>query len=229
MRELAERLGPGAVLPGERDLARTCGVSRMTVRRALEELEERRIVERRHGAGTFVRRPTLAQPLTATSFHEDMRRRGYAPSSRLVGTGTEAADARLAEQLEIAVGDPVLVVRRLRLADGEPMALEDLHVPGERAPGLHGDDLDGDVSFYRLLRERYGRQVRSGHQTVAPAVLRADDARLLDVASGAAALRFVRVSRDQHGDVVELVDALYRGDRYLIEVDLKPPARDSTR
>ena len=58
MRELAERLGPGALLPGERDLARTCGVSRMTVRRALDELEDRRIVERRHGAGTFVRRPT---------------------------------------------------------------------------------------------------------------------------------------------------------------------------
>ena len=78
----------------------------------------------------------------------------------------------------------MLVVRRLRLADGEPMALEDLHVPGERAPGLHGDDLDGDVSFYRLLRERYGRHVRNGRQTVAPRPAAAD-AELLDVAAGA--------------------------------------------
>lgn len=229
VRGLAEQLGPGALLPGERDLARECGVSRMTVRRALEELEDRRLVERRHGAGTFVRRPSAAQPLIAASFHEDMRRRGFAPSSRLVSTATEPADERLAAALEVPVDEPVLVVRRLRMADDEPMALETLHVPAQRVPDLHGDDLDGDVSYYRLLRERFARQVRTGRQSVAPAVLDAADAALLHVDVGAAALRFVRVSRDQHGDVIELVDALYRGDRYLIEIDLKPPPGEGPR
>ena len=120
-------------------------------------------------------------------------------------------------------GERVLVVRRLRLADGEPMALETLHVPAARVPGLVGADLDGDASYYEVLRERFGREVATGRQTVAPVVLATDDARLLATAPGAPALRFERVSRDQHGDVVELVHALYRGDRYLIEIDIRPP------
>lgn len=221
--DLADRLGPGAALPGERELATTCGVSRMTVRRALDELEARRLVERRHGAGTFVRRPAAAQPLTATSFREDMTRRGLTPSSRLLDARTTAADPALATPLEIPAGDEVLVVRRLRLADDEPMALETLHVPAARVPGLTGADLDGDASWYALLRERFDRRVTTGRQTVAPVVLTADDATLLGAEVGAPALRFVQVSRDQHGEVVELVHALYRGDRYLIELDIRPP------
>ncbi|GAB2456082.1 GntR family transcriptional regulator [Jatrophihabitans fulvus] len=193
----------------------------MTVRRALDELEARRVVERRHGAGTFVRRPSAAQPLMATSFHEDMRRRGYAPASRLVEVTTTTA-ARLADQLEIAPDGPVLVVRRLRLADGDPIALETLHVPLERTPGLTGDDL-AEGSYYALLRERFGRRVAKGRQTVAPVVVAADDAALLGVDAGTPAFRFVRISRDHRGDVVEHVDAVYRADRYLIEVDILPP------
>jgi GntR family transcriptional regulator len=195
----------------------------MTVRRALDELEARRVVERRHGAGTFVRRPSAAQPLMATSFHEDMRRRGYEPSSRLVSSDTVAADPDLAARLEIAAGGPVLVVRRLRLADAEPIALESLHVPVERTPGLTGADL-ADGSYYALLRERFDRRVASGRQTVAPVVPSAADADLLGVPAGAAAFRFLRVSRDHRGEIVEHVDALYRGDRYLIEVDIVPPS-----
>ncbi|SHH40863.1 transcriptional regulator, GntR family [Jatrophihabitans endophyticus] len=223
VRDLAEQLGPGAVLPGERELAHSCGVSRMTVRRALDELEERRVVERRHGAGTFVRRPAAAQPLMATSFHEDMRRRGFAPASSLVDTGTQRASAGLAAQLEIAEGDPVLVVRRLRLADADPIALETLHVPVDRTPGLAGEDL-ADGSYYAVLRERFGRRVASGRQTVSPVVPPTADTDLLGVPTGTAVFRFVRISRDHHGDVVELVDALYRADRYLIEVDILPPS-----
>ena len=220
---LAGELGPGAALPGKREIAVTCGVSRMTVRHALDDLAARRLIERRHGAGTFVRRPSAAQPLTATSFREDMARRGFVASSLLLSSTTTVADTALASQLEMAGGERVLVVRRLRLADGAPMALEILHVPAARVPGLSGDDLAGDASFYEVLRTRYGRRVTTGRQTVAPVVLSAPDARRLDVAAGVPALRFERISRDQDGEVVELVDALYRGDRYLIEIDIQPP------
>jgi len=222
---LCLELGPGAVLPGERELAQRCGVSRMTVRHAIEHLMARRLVERRHGAGTFVRRPAPAQPLMASSFHEDMRRRGMEPSSRLLWWDTVVADLELAEHLEMAGGERVLRVCRVRLADDEPMTLETLHTPCDRVPGLTGHDLDGDVSFYQILATRYRRRIATGKQSVAPVVLAARDAELLGVPSGRPALRFVRTSRDQRGEVVERVESLARGDRYLIEVDITPAGR----
>ncbi|MEJ2870651.1 GntR family transcriptional regulator [Actinomycetospora sp. OC33-EN08] len=220
---LCAELGPGAMLPGERDLSTRFGVSRATVRKALEELMARRIIERRHGAGTFVRRPAVAQPLMATSFGDDMRRRGLEPSSRLLWWDTVVADTDLAARLEMPGGEAVLRVCRVRLADGEPMTLETLHVPAARVPGLTGDDLDGPSSYYELLASRFDRRIRSGTQSVAPVVLDAGDAALLGVAAGAAALRFVRTSRDHRGEVIERVESLARGDRYLIEMEIIPP------
>jgi len=220
---LCAEIGPGAVLPGERELAVRHHVSRTTVRRAIEELIARRVVERRHGAGTFVRRPEIAQPLMATSFREDMHRRGLVPSSRLVWWDTVTADLDLARHLEMPDGAPVLRVRRVRLADGEPMTLETLHVPAARVPGLTGDDLDGDASYYDVLAKRYDRHLTAGRQSVVPVVLAGADAQLLGVPPGSPALRFVRTSRDDRGDVVERVESFARGDRYLIEMDILPP------
>jgi GntR family transcriptional regulator len=226
---LCADLGPGAMLPGERELSGRFGVSRATVRKALEELMARRVVERRHGAGTFVRRPAVAQPLMATSFGDDMRRRGLTPSSRLLWSDTVVADTELAGQLEMSGGEPVLRVCRVRLADDEPMTLETLHVPAARVPGLRGDDLAGSVSYYDVLVQRFDRRIRTGTQSVAPVVLGREEARLLGVTPGAAALRFVRTSRDQHGEVVERVESFARGDRYLIEMDIMPPGEGAER
>ncbi|WP_051343008.1 GntR family transcriptional regulator [Pseudonocardia spinosispora] len=216
--------GPGALLPGERELAAHCGVSRMTVRTALEQLMARRLIERRHGAGTFVRRPTPAQPLMATSFREDMRRRGMTASSRLLWWDTVVADTELADRLEMPGGERALRVCRLRLADDEPMTLETLHAPCSRVPGLTGHDLDGEASYYDVLATRFDRHVAQGTQSVAPVVLERRDAELLGVPAGRPALRFVRTSRDQRGEVIERVESLARGDRYLIEMDIIPPA-----
>jgi GntR family transcriptional regulator len=213
---------PGDALPGERQLAEECGVSRMTLRRALDDLARRGLVERRHGAGTFVARPRVAQPLTATSFTEDMLRRGLKPSSRTVQSGTVAADAALAGRLEVPVGAPVLRARRVRLADDEPMAIEVLHVPDAVAPGLVAASLDNE-SFYAVLAGRYGHRVAAGVQTVEPVVTTRDDSAVLGVLSGSPALLMRRVSRDESGTVVEYVRAVYRGDRYRIEVRLTPP------
>jgi GntR family transcriptional regulator len=225
---LCAELGPGAMLPGERELSVRFGVSRATVRKALEELMARRVVERRHGAGTFVRRPAVAQPLMATSFGDDMRRRGLTPSSRLLWSDVVVADTDLATHLEMAGGEAVLRVCRVRLADDEPMTLETLHVPAGRVPGLRGEDLEGTASYYDILAIRFGRRVRSGTQSVAPVVLGPEEADLLGVEPGAPALRFVRTSRDQHGEVVERVESVARGDRYLIEMDIMPPPGDLT-
>jgi GntR family transcriptional regulator len=116
----------------------------------------------------------------------------------------------------------VLFVRRLRLADDEPMALEELHVPATVAPGLTGADLEGR-SFYELLDQRFGNPVVSGTQTVEPALAGAEEAELLGIPAGAPVFLFERTSRVRGGGVAEFVRSVYRGDRYRIVVDIFPP------
>ena len=124
--------------------------------------------------------------------------------------------------LDVPPQTDVLFVRRLRLADDEPMALEDLHVPATVAPGLTGEDLEG-TSFYDLLADRYDDPVVSGTQTVEPALVGAEEAALLGVDPGSPVFLFERTSRVRSGGVAEFVRSTYRGDRYRIVVDIFPP------
>lgn len=220
---LCRVLGPGALLPGERELAATCAVSRSTVRLALADLMTRRLIERRHGAGTYARRTAPAHPLDAVSFHDDMARRGLRPATRVLWSDEVPADDETAAALEVAPRDPVVRVARLRLADDEPMAREVLHAPAAVVPGLCAADLDAGASWYELLETRYGCRIADGTQTAAPVLALGEDAALLDVPSGSPAWRFVRTSRDERGEVVERVDALVRADRYLVELPITRP------
>jgi GntR family transcriptional regulator len=115
----------------------------------------------------------------------------------------------------------VLHVRRVRTADEEPMALEDLHVPCEVAPGLTGQDLE-DTSFYELLAGRYGTPIVAGTQTVEPCLTSVEEAELLGAEAGAPAFLFERTSRVADGRIAEFVRSVYRGDRYRIVVDIFP-------
>jgi GntR family transcriptional regulator len=117
----------------------------------------------------------------------------------------------------------VLHVRRLRMADDQPMALEDLHVPLDVAPDLTGEDLE-DTSFYDLLATRYGTPITSGTQTVEPCLTSAEEAELLGVDPGAPAFLFERTSRMADGRIAEFVRSIYRGDRYRLVTELH--ARD---
>ena len=134
--ELIERLSIGESIPSERQLSLDFGVSRLTVRAALDELVREGHLIRRRGSGTFVSEPKIAQELTMTSFTEDMRRRGMRPTSRTIELKTVAAGARLGRFLNVSPSESTMVAKRLRLADGETMAIETLHVPSRLVPGL---------------------------------------------------------------------------------------------
>jgi GntR family transcriptional regulator len=219
---LISGLAPGEPLPAERDLARELGVARMTLRRAVDLLVEDNRLMRRRGSGTFVVGAKVTQRLAATSFSADMRSRGLRPGSRTVEARRFPAGMMLAGLLDVPPQTDVLFVRRLRLADDEPMALEELHVPATVAPGLTGADLEGR-SFYDLLDQRYGDPVVSGTQTVEPALATSQDAELLGIEAGAPVFLFERTSRVRSGGVAEFVRSTYRGDRYRIVVDIFPP------
>lgn len=226
--DLVEGLPTGAAIPPERVLCDRLGVSRMTLRRAVDDLVREGFLDRQHGRGTFVAVPKIAQRLTMTSFSEDMRRRGLVPASRTLALTTVNAGAPLGRRLEVSPGAPVLQVRRLRLADGQPMAIETLHVPAQEVPDLTAADLT-NASFYELLQSRYGIAVASGGQTIEPTVTTEQESELLGVPLHSPAFLFERTSRTDRGTVIEFVRSVYRGDRYQLAVELLPPRARSSR
>jgi GntR family transcriptional regulator len=224
---LIDELATGAAIPSERQLSTDLGVSRLTVRAALDELVRDGFLVRRRGAGTFVSEPKIAQELTMTSFTEDMERRGLRPKSRTLELGIVPAGAQLGRLLHVSPSERVMVAKRLRLADEETVAIETLHVRESLVPGLTASDLELH-SFYELLRDRYGTTVAGGIQTIEPTVTDADESEALGVPLHSPAFLFERVSEGRDGGVIEFVRSIYRGDRYRIVTDLstQPEARD---
>ena len=219
--ELIERLSIGESIPSERQLTLDFGVSRLTVRAALDELVREGYLVRRRGSGTFVSEPKIAQELTMTSFTEDMRRRGMRPTSRTVELKTVPAGARLGRFLKVSPSEPTMVAKRLRLADGETMAIETLHVPNRLVPGLTARDLETQ-SFYELLSERYGITIAGGVQQIEPTVTNEEESEALGVPLHSPAFLFERTSRSADGETVEFVRSIYRGDRYVLVSELTP-------
>jgi GntR family transcriptional regulator len=217
--DLIEGLGVGEAIPSERQLSVDLGVSRLTLRAALEDLAREGYLVRRRGAGTFVSEPKIAQELTMTSFTEDMRRRGMQPESRTLDLSIVPAGARLGRVLHVSPSEPVMVAKRLRLADGETMAIETLHVRASLVPGLTARDLDRQ-SFYELLAERFGIVIVGGVQALEPTVTNEDESNALGVPLHSPAFLFERVTRSETGEIVEFVSSLYRGDRYRIVTEL---------
>jgi GntR family transcriptional regulator len=217
--DLIERIGVGEAIPSERQLSVDLGVSRLTVRAALDELVREGYLERRRGSGTFVREPKIAQELTMTSFSEDMRRRGMRPASRTLSVVTTTAGARLGRFLNVSPSERIVVAQRLRLADGETMAIEDLHVPETLVPGLTARDLE-EQSFYELLENRYGIVIAGGIQTIEPTVTNEDESEALGVPLHSPAFLFERTTRADTGRIVEFVRSIYRGDRYRLVTEL---------
>lgn len=219
--ELIEAMEVGQAIPSERRLCEQLGVSRLTLRAALDDLVREGHLTRRHGSGTYVSRPKIAQPLTLTSFSEDMRRRGMVPGSRTLELAVVPAGARLGRRLQLSPEDSVVRVKRLRLADGEPMALEVLHVPAALVPGLTQADLE-NRSFYELMEERYGVVISSATQTIEPTVTSAEESEALGVPLHSPAFLFERTTLTAGGRPMEFVRSFYRGDRYQLVTELVP-------
>jgi GntR family transcriptional regulator len=217
--ELIESLEVGDAIPAERLLSLELGVSRLTVRAALDDLVREGRLTRRRGAGTFVAEPKVAKGMTITSFSDDMRRRGLTPGSRTLDFRTIPAGARLGRILHVSPSEPVLSVKRLRLADGEPMAVELLHVREALFPGLTARDLE-QSSFYDLVGQRYGIEIVGGTQTVEPTVTNEEESTALGVPIHSPALLFERVTRAPDGEIIEFTSSIYRGDRYRLVSEL---------
>ncbi|WP_083748631.1 GntR family transcriptional regulator [Pelomonas sp. KK5] len=216
---LIAQQSPGSRLPTERELSERFEVARETLRHCLRELEEEGVLHRRQGAGTFVTTQPVVKEARLMSFSEEMRQRGLQPSSRLLSFRTLQAGAKLAQRLMVMPGSAVLEVRRLRLANQEPMALETSCFAAERVPGFDPASLE-QGSLYELLERQYGLQLRGARQQIQATVLSREEAELLAVPPFFPALLIERTSTSTTGEVIEYAKSLYRADRYRFEISV---------
>jgi GntR family transcriptional regulator len=222
----ATGLAPGAAIPSERELMARYAVSRATVRRAIESLVAEGALRRVQGKGTFVAPPRVQSHLHLASFTQDMRRRGRTPSTRVVRVGSMEPPPEVAAWFGLVSGRPAWWVQRVRLAAGEPMALEAGWYSPTLLPALDRHDLGR--SLYELFEQEYGLAVDTAEQTVHAEVADATLAHHLDVEPGDPLLAFDRRSRSG-GDPVEWVTSHYRGDRYELHISLDGQMPDQAR
>jgi GntR family transcriptional regulator len=208
---------PGAVFSNEILLADQLGLSRPTMRRAIQHLVDKGMVVRRRGVGTRVVQPKVRRPLQLTSLFEDLAGSGRVPSTRVLAFGTVAADEDLAARLGVAPGTELVEVERLRSAQDLPIAKLTNYLPpavvafGEADLAAHG--------LYELLRAN-GVHLHSATQTVGARTATPAEAVLLAERRGAALLTVQRVAYDDHGAVVEYGAHLYAASRYSFEINL---------
>ncbi|UOQ59300.1 GntR family transcriptional regulator [Leucobacter rhizosphaerae] len=211
------RIPTGARLENEISIGEKLGLSRPTVRRAIQELVDKGLLVRRRGIGTQVVQGQVSRPVELTSLFEDLERTHHEPSTRVLSHEVIPADETIAEKLSVAVGSDVLRIRRLRGTDGSPVAILENYLPLEYTD-LTEEDLNAK-GLYQLLRAR-GVTIRIANQSISARRAHADEADLLDTARGGPLLTMERVAFDDSGKAVEFGHHCYRPDLYRFETTL---------
>jgi GntR family transcriptional regulator len=220
----AGELSEGDSLASEEELARIYQVSRMTARQALHGLKTKGYAFSQKGRGTFVTRPKLEKNIMhLRGFTEDMKHLGMVPSSKLIEQTVVQATADLAEKLKVEVDETVMRLRRLRLADGIPMALEVSHIPLRRFPGLEKTNF-AKQSLYFILRENFNVRVAYADEVIEALPATREESELLTIPRRASILSITRVVITAEDIPIEAASSRYRGDRYRASVRIPTTA-----
>ena len=223
-REIADRQARGETcqLSSENELAVRYGLSRTTVRHALEKLEHAGWIYRQKRVGSFAPVRRFEQDLTSlVSTTEDMRQRGWSLVTRVVSLQRLPAAMHVARALELSPEMPVYELCRLRVVDDVPLSVQTVYLPVALCPGLEANDLI--TSLYRLLESHYGLRLWSGRETLCVRGATECEARLLDILEGTPVIHAERVTYAVTGVAVEYLEAVWRGDRYDFKVTLTRP------
>lgn len=210
-------LPPGSRLDNEIALAGELGLSRPTMRQAIQYLVDKGLLVRKRGVGTHVARARVRRPVGLTSLFDDLTSSGQEPTTAVLSHTVEAASGVVATALEVPEGTPVIALERLRSTNGEPLALMHNHLRADLVP-LQPELLE-QRGLYEVLREA-GVALASASQSIGARRATAAEAKLLDETRGAPLLTMRRTAFDDRGLVVEFGDHLYRASRYSFEVAL---------
>src|ERR1700733_377620 len=218
-------LQPGDRLPSEDELLTRFSVSRITIRRAIQNLIQRGVLEIRRGLGTFVLAPKVSQELTRlTGFVEDMDTHGRKASARVVSQGVVAATSRVAQHLGISKGTRVMRIERVRLADSVPMSFDETYLPLEIGRKIVRNDLRV-MPIFTLLEEKYGIPLAEAEYSLEAAAASAHVADALNVPEGAPVLRIERTSFTTEGKPIDYEMLSYRGDLIRFVTRLARPSK----
>ena len=234
LEELIDRgeLKPGDRLPSEKELEVKFGVSRITVRHALQALASDERILRIPGKGSFLREPKV-EPLTAlTSFSENMRASGRVPSYTQTRVSILEPPPNVTIALELNTDQRVLHIHRLMLADGQPMAIQDAYLPHhiyERNPLLFKPEVLDNVSMYKVMEIELGVNLFRAEEQVDAAPAYPSEARDLAIAEGEVVLITKRTTYDIDGKPVEYVKLVFPASRYRYKVELFRPSRPESR
>lgn len=213
----SQDLPPGARLENELALASKLGISRPTIRRAIQELVDKGLLVRRRGIGTQVVQGQVTRNVELTSLYEDLERVGQHPSTTVLNLETIPADAKTAVSLGIGVEAPTFHIRRLRLADRVPLAIMENFLPAEFGD-LTTQDLE-EHGLYQMLRSR-GVNIRVARQRIGARSASSSETELLGLEKKNPVLTMERVAFDNSGRAIEVGTHCYRPDLYSFEVTL---------
>lgn len=213
-------LADGTLLPSERELCLMHGISRTTVRQALQDLSKKGYIKTIHGKGTVVVRPQIRQELRSIySFDADMRRLNKNPETQIMDFVEIVPAGTIADQMQLPAGESVYRIMRLRLANGEPMLLETNYLPCDRFPDFNREMIE-QQSLYKVLTSQYALNITVAEETFEPILLRPMEAQMLHTGQGALGMLIERVSYE--GDrVVEISKSVSPSSKFKHHVVLR--------
>jgi len=211
----------GEKLPSENELVQRFGISRITATAALDELVKARLAYRQRGRGTFVAQPFLSNFSFFSSFTEDMRERGLEPSSRLVSRRVVKPDQEILEKLRMSDDADYYCLKRVRLANNEPVVYQSAYLPVEMYPDLERTDFEKQY-LYEVMRKTYGYKPTWGEAIVEAEAATSEEADFLDIKNGAPVLIIWHLTLDDRFVVLEYVRSVYRSDRFSFSTGRNP-------
>jgi GntR family transcriptional regulator len=228
LKSMADGVLPaGARLPPEDELIARFGVSRTTIRTAIQSLLARGLVEIRRGKGTFVTRPTITQELTElTGFVEDMRAIGRRPSALVLDRRLVAASETVARQLSLQRGAPVARIQRVRLADGTPLSFDETYLPLELGEKIMAEDLENQPIF-SLLEQKFATPLLEAEYRLAAVASHGTVARALGIEAGSPIFLIERTTFSSNHRPIDYERLYYRGDhiRFVTRLTRRQPLR----